>query len=651
MKRRKFWVLKPCYILLLTCCAGLLAAVYLLDLRLFLILLPVIAAVVAYTSFRFVNLHKDIYRFLKNIGEHLNSSHSQNMFQLPMPAAVISPEREIVWYNDAFKSGLLTEHIYGSSLNRITYLPLEELMQKQGIILALNGRYFKAYTIATDEDTGNLYLLYFIEVTELQDVMLKYQATRPVVMLILLDSYEEIIKNARESERTQILSEINRLLENYIAQTNGFIKRLERDRYLAVIEKQHFDQMVEDKFKLLNDAKNIMNAERLPVTLSIGIGMQADTLEKNERDAQQSLEMALGRGGDQVAIKMQGGFQFYGGTSKGVEKRTKVKSRILASAMAELIQNSENVLIMGHRFADLDAVGSAIGMARACSCLGKLVNIVVDQDKCLASALIDHHQKFGKKGLFISPEEALTIVKRNTLLFVLDTHSPHFVESTEVYKSCKNVVVIDHHRKMVDYIDNAVIFFHEPYASSTSEMVTELVQYFGEDCVLEPYHAESLLAGIMLDTKNFIMKTGVRTFEAAAYLKKMGADTVEVRRLFSSSMGSYQNKTKLVSAAEIYNRCAIVSSEILTNDIRVLASQAADELLDINDVDASFVMYEENNAVNVSARSMGSINVQVIMEKLGGGGHQTMAAAQIPHTDYEKVKQQLLQSIDEYYGT
>ena len=650
-KHKKVWLMRPFLVLAAVLGALALAAAYLCHWVLCAILAPVVALILGYMLYRYFRLHREIYRLLKNMGQHLNAAHHQSMFDLPMPAVVVSQRREIIWYNDAFRQVLSADDLYGAYLNRITFHSLEEIRRHQGEIISYRDRHYKVYIVSSDgeADEEPMHLLYFIDVTELHNTALRFAATRPVVMDILLDSYEEIVKNARESEKTQILSEVNRLLEQYIGRTTGFIIRLHRDRYMAIIEQQHFDKMLEERFAILDETKNILTTERVPITLSIGVGYQAETLEENEQDARQALDMALGRGGDQVALKIEGGFKFYGGASKGVEKRTKVKSRIVASAMRELIENSDQVLVMGHKFADLDAVGAAIGMARACQCLGKDVHIVLDYQKCLARPLVDYYRRFEQDGLFQTPHEALSSMRRGTLLFVVDTHSPHFLESADVYRACKNVVVIDHHRKMVDYIDHAVIFYHEPYASSASELVTELVQYLGNHIVLAHYHAEALLAGIMLDTKNFIMKTGVRTFEAAAYLKKLGADTIEVRKLFSSSMDSYQSKTKLVASAEVYNRCAITCSDLPGDDIRVVAAQAADDLLGIDGVDASFVLYEQGDTVNISARSMGEINVQVIMEALGGGGHLTMAAAQIPDSDPAKVKQQLLNTIDDYY--
>lgn len=333
---------------------------------------------------------------------------------------------------------------------------------------------------------------------------------------------------------------------------------------------------------------------------------------------------------------------------KGVEKQTKVKTRIVASALAELIKSSDNVLVMGHRFADLDSLGSAIGLAKACRCLGKESYIVLDSRRNLADVLVRRLVENKEQNMICLPETAIDLVMDKTLLIITDTHTVDLIESPDIYRRCKQVVVIDHHRKMVNHIDNAVIFYHEPFASSASEMVTELIQYLGDACRLNRMEAEALLSGIMLDTKNFVMKTGVRTFEAAAYLRRLGADTISVRELFSSTIDSYRRRAQIVSGAELLHGCAIAVCDSSGDDMRVIAPQAADELLNISGVKASFVLYANGGTVNISARSMGAFNVQVIMEKMGGGGHHTMAGAQIKDTDCHQARTRLAAIIEEY---
>ena len=407
--------------------------------------------------------------------------------------------------------------------------------------------------------------------------------------------------------------------------------------------------MIRGKFRILDDARTITVGERYAITLSIGVGHGASTLEESEAFAKQALDMALGRGGDQVALKTENGYKFFGGVSKGVEKKSRAKTRIIANAMQELIHTCDRVMIMGHRYGDLDSIGSAIGLAGAILQGGKPAHVVVDRQTTLAEVLIDRMEAEDIH-LTIDVPTALTQMTEQTLLIVVDTHSKDFVESVDLYQNARQVVVIDHHRKIVNFIDNAVIFYHEPYASSAAELVTELLQHFRNTEHLNPAYADVLLAGIMLDTKNFVMRTGVRTFEAAAYLRKMGADTIAVRQFFSSSIETYQHRAHLVSQAELYHHCAIAVADEVFNDIKLVAPQAADELLGIRSVAASFVLYSLNGEVNISARSMGSMNVQVVMEKLGGGGHQTMAATQIPDITVAEAKQQLLQVLAEEFA-
>ena len=360
--------------------------------------------------------------------------------------------------------------------------------------------------------------------------------------------------------------------------------------------------------------------------------------------------MALGRGGDQAVVKTDNGYRFFGGVSNGVEKRSRSKTRIIANALQDLIINSDRIFIMGHRFGDLDSVGASCGLAGAVQLLGKEVYIAVDSKKNLASNLIDMVNEATDNRLFISPADAADMIENDDMLIIVDTHNKDYIESVSLYEKARSVVVIDHHRKTVNFIDNAVIFHHEPYASSASEMVTELIQYFDyhSDEKIAAFYAEALLAGIMLDTKNFVMRTGVRTFEAAAFLKKVGADTIEVKHLFSNSIDSYRRKTQIVASAKIHNNCAIAAADFESDDIRLVAPQAADELLNITDVDASFVIYKTSNTVNISARSLGSVNVQLIMEQLGGGGHQTMAAVQLKDTTIKDAARALILTIDEF---
>ena len=540
--------------------------------------------------------------------------------------------------------------MYGTDVDLITTEPLPEFCTTEGKLISYENRWYRVLGVEKEENDVKLYTLYFLDVTQVQQEATTLSADAASVMLIMLDNYGEIMQQAKESEKSRILGEIDTTLEEFISNmTSSFIKRYDGDKFLVVAEEQHLEKMIETRFDILDKIRKIQTAGNLPVTLSIGVGRGEETLMQSEVSARQALDMALGRGGDQAVIKNKTLYEFYGGVSKGVEKRTKVKTRIVANALSELIATADRVLVMGHKFGDLDCVGAAVGMAYAIRSIGKNADVVIDRNKNLANILIDMLSQQGCADLFIDPAEAQFRITPNTLLIICDTHTENLLESEEVYRRCKTVVVIDHHRKMVNHIENAVIFYHEPYASSASEMVAELIQYMGDNCRINSVVAQALLSGIMLDTRNFVLKTGVRTFEAAAYLKRIGADTVIVRKLFASTMDSYQRKTRIVAAAQIYKGCAVAESDYSSDDMRVVAPQAADELLGIDGVDGSFVLYEIDGIINISARSMGAINVQVIMEKLGGGGHHTMAGAQIKGLEIEKVKQMLLESIDQYF--
>lgn len=554
----------------------------------------------------------------------------------------------MVWYNEIFRENVLLkkQDIFGYNIVEVTGIPAEQLYQSKETFLCYNGKYFRAYCLKTTSHGTTMYLVYFVDITELYETKLTAEKTKPVVMLTMIDNYDELIGNENEGGKARLLSDIQNVIQDFVDNTNGFIKNLDKYRHIILIEKENLDEIVKNRFDILDKVRSIETPNGIPITLSIGVAEVKKSLAQAEADARQALDMCLGRGGDQVSIRTDSGYEFFGGISKGVEKRTKVKTRIVASALVELIKSADNILIMGHKFADLDCLGSAIGMAKACQSFGKKVNIVLDTKRNLADCLVQRMVENNMQGLIVLPDNASDFITDNTLLIVMDTHTEVLVESAEVFNRCKQIVVIDHHRKLVNHIEKAVIFYHEPYASSASEMVTELVQYFGDGCKLSSFEAEALLSGIMLDTRNFVIRTGVRTFEAAAYLRKLGADTVEVRKLFASSMDSYQRKTRVVSSAEIYKSCAIASCDFTSDDLRIVAPQAADELLNISGVKASFVLYEQNEVINVSARSMGAMNVQRIMERMGGGGHHTMAAAQIPNSTCDKVRQTLLEIID-----
>lgn len=604
----------------------------------------------AFTVWRIFHSQKDARDFLSFIEKRLGAVEDDTLLKFPMPVAVIDKNHVIIWSNKVFHERVMKgSDCFGEKAEDLFVgFALEKAFLPDGNDVLIRSGNYLINASGSAELPEPLYALYFIDRTEEKRVTKLYNESRPAVLSIALDNLEDLFANSKESEKSRIMGDIENLFEDFATSTHALIKRCGTSRYIAILEEQYLQNMEEERFSLLDKARKILTAEEQPVTLSIGVARGDYSLDRLLEFSAQALEMALGRGGDQAAVKTLNGYEFYGGFAKGVEKRTKVKTRVVAAALCDLIGSSSNVLVMGHRFGDLDCVGAGIAMAEACRDLGKEAFVVVNRETCLAKPLLDKTEKSGNLGLFLSPEEAKAEINENTLLIVVDTHVRAILESQEIYSLCRNVAVIDHHRRMLGNIDNAMIFYHEPYASSASEMVTELLQYFDSRCKIAKAEAEALLAGIMLDTKSFSMRAGVRTFEAAAYLRKQGADTVKVKMLFSGSLESYQHRSKIVSQAEIYRGCAI-SAAAPSEDIALVAPQAADELLTIEGVAASVVYFETPTGVSFSARSLGTMNVQVIMETLGGGGHQTMAGAQIKDVTEKEAKEALLRAIDDYY--
>lgn len=591
---------------------------------------------------------KNSLRFIARLNESVGTAENEVLYYFDTPSVIVDENFRVLWCNQAFSTQIIPEYeAFGTELYKIADIDMKALMINGEVTINYSDKTFKVSTVITQRGEQKLIFLTFTDITEFAELFSKYKRTRPSVLLLVIDNYEDVLQNFKESEKAQVAAEIETMLEKFMSQTTGVLRKLGNDKFIAVMEEQHLNTIIQSKFEILDQARNICIGDKSSViTLSIGVGRGASTLEESESFARQALDMCLGRGGDQAAVKTENGFKFFGGVAKGVEKKSRAKSRIISNAIQELVHNSDNVYIMGHRFADLDAVGSGAGLAGAIRQAGGEAYYVVDPNQNLAQELVEKLRS-EVIDLLLTPEQAIESFTENSLLIIVDTHNAHLVESRELYEMAHHKVVIDHHRKSVDFIDDAVIFYHEPYSSSASEMVTEVIQYFKNLSVLPQVYAEALLAGIMLDTKNFVMKTGVRTFEAAAYLRKNGADTVSVKGLFSSSFEAYKRKSRLIASAEIFDRCAVASAENETDDIRIVAPQAADELLGIKGVDASFVIYKTGDVVNISARSLGVMNVQIIMEKLGGGGHQTMAAAQLKNVSEQTAKEMLVNAINQ----
>ena len=608
-------------------------------------MLFVINLVISGISFTIVwikvgNFKKYLSKTVENVEKSLGESKKGVLERIPIPAVIAGDSDDIVLYNSLFKEVVSDgkECLGESVLHFIPGKTVEGILKQKSTDIEFNKRKYTVFGTGFENSS----VFYFIENTKYKYITQEYRDSRPAVAFILFDNREELKRDSTDRQEAQLSSKVESILQNWALETTGFFKKLSDGKYLMVFEERHMRLFEENKFNIIDKIHTVKLDEYRWATISIGIGHGASTLSEAEQWAKNALDMSLGRGGDQVTVKKESSYKFFGGKSKGVEKRSKVRTRVISLALAEQMSSCENVLIMGHRFSDLDSVGAAVGLWNvAVNVSEKMSYVVVNREQSLANTTINTIEKTLKKNIFISPEKAKAMVTDKTLLIIVDTHSQNFLESKELYLSCKNVVVIDHHRMMVEHISNAVMFYHEPFASSSSEMVTELIQYMG-DKNLSKIESECLLAGIMLDTKNFFLKTGVRTFEAAAYLKRKGADTVLVKRMFANSIEIYKIKSRLISDVSIIDGCAITETKEEAQDIRVACAQAADELLDVQGVKASFVMFPSEGKISISARSLGEVNVQVIMEAMGGGGHHTMAATQISNMSSEDVREKLI---------
>lgn len=645
-RRKRVWMISPLFYLMAVAMGVMAAITYRYNK-----IAAAIELTAACVAFLAVAVSDIIYRrniavALRSAKRVLTAEEEHALQEFALPVSVVAPAGDIVWANEAFSASLCGGGEYlGENVLRYIYpKTFRQVISERGTSVSHRGREYTVYGARAQQG----YILYFVDDTYFKAVHREYREKKTVVCMAVFDNREELVRDSLGGDDSRITAEVEGVLRRWVVdELGGFIRRLHNGRYVIVAEDAKIEEAKQKRFRVLDDVRAIKSANNMSATVSIGVGRGAESAAESERWARQALDMALGRGGDQVAVKQQGdSYEFFGGLSKGVEKRDKVRTRVIAATLSDHIKASDRVFIMGHKNSDLDSVGAAVGMwAAVRKGLDKPASIVISRTQTLAGALVDKvDDAYPDEDIFISPVEAMQSATERSMLIVVDTHSVNFVESAELLRHVPRVVVIDHHRMMVSHIKNALIFYHEPYASSASEMVTELVQYI-KSSAIEGVEAEALMAGITLDTKNFVLKTGVRTFEASAFLRRRGADTVAVKKMFSNSLESYKRKAQLVSDAEIYKNCAIATSS-WDGDMRVAAAQAADELLSIQGVKASFVLYRTGADVNVSARSLGDINVQVIIEELGGGGHFTMAGAQMKNISITDARRALLRALD-----
>lgn len=600
---------------------------------------------------------KEINQYLESYTGNVDSATKDTMVNSPLPMVLFRPESDdIIWTNDRFlRLSDQREHLYDTKLSAlIPGFDTRWLMEGKNQCptdVDYSGRRFLVFghlVRSSGRGGGFLATTYWVDITELSFTRDQYQASRPVAAVLLLDNYDDLLKNPTENERSNIMAELDSRLENWMAHTGGLLRRYQRDRYLFIFEERYLSKFIETKFDILDLVHQVVNLGGINASLSIGIGKDGDSYKELLDFANLSIDMALSRGGDQAVIRNKFTFEFYGGRSKETEKRTKVKSRVMANALSSLVSDSSQVFIMGHKAPDNDAVGAAAGVCALCRKNGIPAHIIREAGNPPSQELIDRLLQLPEyHDCFLSAQEALLIADARSLVVVVDTNRPEQIQALEVLQSCNRVAVIDHHRRAATYIEGAALNYHEPYASSASELVTELLQYIMEPNHLLRAEAEALLAGIVLDTKNFTMRTGGRTFEAAAFLRRSGADTAEVKKLFQNDLAGTIAKYSIIQNAKLYrDGIAVAMADRPVN--RVTAAQAADELLNIIGIGASFVISPDGEQVNISGRSMGDTNVQLVLEKLGGGGNAAAAGCQISGQSVDEVAQALARAIDQY---
>ncbi len=565
---------------------------------------------------------------------------------IPIPFCIINDKEEIINCNlefqELFNKGEIKEQIKNFLEN------LDKNLEKQ--TLNIDGVFFEIHLKSFKKNDDSFYSLCFIDINEKEITKRKIELQKTVAGLAYIDNYEEVMEDIDESQAPLLGAVIEKKIGVYISELGGIFKKFEKDRYIFILSLEALERAKEKKFEILNQVRDLSFGKHTPITLSIGVGISNGSLENSMKNAKDAIELALGRGGDQVLIKDEEKYSFFGGKSSEVSRNARIRARVKADALEAIINDADTVYIMGHKIPDFDSFGAALGMYRIATDLGRKSHIVLDKHSKGIESIYNEIKRDGiYNDMFIGSEKAINLSTENSVLIIVDTHLPSLVESRELLDKIKKVVIFDHHRKGTEYIDNAVLAYNEPYASSTSELVTEIIRYFGEKVDLKNIEADALLAGITVDTKGFGIKAGAITFEAAAFLRRSGADTKRVKYLFKNDFNFVKLKSIIVGSAKIYNGGIIISICPYEQDGgNIVAAQAADELLNIIGIRAAVVLCKMNGTIYVSSRSFGEVNVQVLLEKLGGGGHQTMAGAQFDGITLDEAEEKIKTAIDEY---
>lgn len=580
-------------------------------------------------------------QFIKSIDKGIYD----NILQFIYPLALIKEDGELIWYNDLFNSLRTNKEANEKNILSIARgLNLQDILKHEENLhqrLKINEKLYDVYATLIQKDENNYaYLLSFNDITKLID----YETTQEDIMLIEVDNLSEVLDKTEENDRPLLVAEIERMINSYANNLKAMIKKYDTNKYVLSIQDKYIEEEIKNKFKIIDDISKIYNGNQIEVTLSIGIGRGGLSPLENYNNANVAKELALGRGGDQVAVKTNNNIKFFGGNTKEIEKRTKVKARVIARALSELIYESSNVYIMGHSNPDMDCFGAAVALSSVIKQLGKRCNIILNKETNAVDYYLNKLKKDDKyNGLFTNSENAKENMNDDTLVIIVDVHNKSYIEDLALVEKAKRKVIIDHHRRSPDMIEHDILNYIEVYASSTSEMVTEIIQYMVQRPNLSKIEAEGLLAGIFMDTKGFSFKTGVRTFDAASYLKSLGADTIEIKKMFNDDLKEYLLIAETIKSAEVNDNVAIAITP--KNIDTVIVAKAADELLNISGINVSFVLGEINNDIYVSGRSLGDINIQVVLEALGGGGHMNIAGAKLSNITMDEAVQKLKESM------
>lgn len=616
---------------------------------------------VTYLAYSKINKkNEENLKNIENLNERFDSLTKQAIFDMPFPLVVTDEKAKILWYNTPFINLFNEETVLDGDLeNLVDDIDISNILKSEGkrtIPVEINKKFYNVFTNIVENKSekrdGKSVLLYLVDNTAYQTLKNTYIDEFAIVAKVEVDNFSEAISSAPSEIRPLLVAEIDSTISSYFEEYDALVKKSDEDLYLVVMNYKSLRAIKEKKFDILDDLRDLNNGNSIPITLSIGVSSQGLNFKDAYIESDSSLDLALGRGGDQAVVKVEDNYEFFGGKSKAVEKRNKVKARVIGEALKQLIDRSENVYIMGHKNPDMDAIGAAIGCLRATLNRNKEGFIVLEKSNPSIDNLIDR-MKDEEPEIYekvISRETAINRIKHSSLLVLVDNHKPSFTECPELLEKTNQIVVIDHHRRGKEFVDNPVLSYVEPYASSTCELITEMLTYMSDDLNLTHFEADALMSGVVVDTKNFSFQTGVRTFEAASVLKRAGANMIKVKALFQDDLDTMVYRAEVIHNTKmIHDNIAVSRFEKEANNSVLVAAQAADALLDINGIDASFVLTINDGKTHISGRSRGEVvSVQLILEKIGGGGHLNMAGAQLETTDLDEAEKILTEAIDEY---